>query len=127
MEILNVLAAGVAAWFFGAVWYMTLAKSWMAASGLDLETVNNKNPLPYIVSLIGAIVVAGMMRHVLMQAGIESMGKAVLTGLGMGLFIVLPWMTNNVLYGQKDKRLIWMDGGYPVVGMAIMGFVLTLF
>ena len=127
MEFINVLAAGVATWIFGAIWYMSISKSWMAASGLTEETINNKNPLPYIVSLIGAIVVAGMLRHVLAGSGIDTVGKGLLTGLGMGAFIVSPWIINNVLYGQRDKRLIWMDCGYPVIGMAIMGVVLNLF
>ena len=127
MEYLNVIAAGVATWIFGAIWYMSISKSWMDASDLTEETIDNKNPLPYIVSLIGAIVVAGMMRHVLAGSGIDTVGKGLLTGLGMGAFIVSPWIINNVLYGQRDKRLIWMDCGYPVIGMAIMGVVLNLF
>lgn len=127
MELLNVIAAGVATWIFGAIWYMVISKGWMQASGLTPETINNKNPLPYIVSLIGAIVVAGMLRHILAQAGIESVGKALMTGLGLGAFVVSPWIVNNVMYGQRDKRLIWMDCGYPVIGMAIMAVVLTLF
>ena len=127
MEYLNVIAAGVATWIFGAVWYMSISKAWMDASDLTEETINNKNPLPYIVSLVGAIVVAGMMRHVLAGAGVDSVGKGLLTGLGLGAFIVSPWIINNVLYGQRDKRLIWMDCGYPVIGMAIMGVVLHLF
>ena len=127
MEYLNVIAAGVATWIFGAVWYMSISKAWMDASDLTEETIDNKNPLPYIVSLVGAIVVAGMMRHVLAGAGVDSVGKGLLTGLGLGAFIVSPWIINNVLYGQRDRRLIWMDCGYPVIGMAIMGVVLNLF
>ncbi len=127
MEILNVLAAGAAAWVFGAVWYMAISKGWMEASGLTPETIDNKNPVPYIVSLIGAILVAGMLRHVMASAGIDTMLKALMTGGGLGLFAVLPWIVNNVLYGQRDKRLIWMDGGYPVIGMTIMGVVLHAF
>ena len=127
MEYLNVVAAGVAAWIFGAVWYMTLAKSWMKASGLTEETIDGKNPVPYIVSLIGAIIVAGMLRHVMAGAGITEIGKAVTTGLGLGAFVVCPWMINNIMYGQRDKQLIWMDCVYPIIGMGIMGLVLTLF
>lgn len=127
MEFLNVIAAGVAAWVFGAVWYMTIAKSWMAASGLTEETINAKDPKPYIISLIGAIIVAGMLRHILAMAGIEGVGKSLVTGLGMGAFIVSPWMINNVMYARRDKGLIWMDCGYPIIGMGIMGIVLALF
>ncbi|MCG6903686.1 MAG: DUF1761 family protein [Rhodobacter sp.] len=127
MEYINVIAAGVAAWIFGAVWYMTIAKTWMQASGLTEEDIKETNALPYVVSLIGAIVVAGMMRHILAGAGIDSIGKAILTGVGMGAFIVSPWMINNVLYSNRDRQLIWMDCGYPVIGMGIIGFVLALF
>ena len=127
MEILNVVAAGVAAWIFGAVWYMTIAKTWMAASGLNEEQARSVGALPYIVSLVGAIVVAGMLRHVLAGAEIVTVGKALITGLGMGAFIVLPWMINNVLYAARPKELIGMDGGYPIIGMGIMAVVLTLF
>ena len=46
---------------------------------------------------------------------------------GLGLFVVSPWIVNNVLYSQRDKRLIWMDGIYPVGGMTVMAIVLQLF
>lgn len=127
MEYINVLAAGVVTWIFGAIWYMSIAKQWMAATGLTEEDVNQKEPLPYVVSLIGAILVAGMMRHILSGTGIDSVGKGLLTGLGLGVFVVSPWIVNNVLYSTRDRRLIWMDCGYPVIGMGIMGVVLTLF
>ena len=127
MEILNVLAAGFAAWVFGAIWYMSISKGWMEASGLTPDTIDNKNPVPYIASLIGAILVAGMLRHVMASAGIDTMLKALMTGAGLGLFGVLPWIVNNVLYGQRDRRLIWMDGAYPVIGMTIMAIVLHAF
>ena len=32
---LAVLAAAVAAWLFGAAWYMALSKPWMAATKID--------------------------------------------------------------------------------------------
>ena len=126
MEILSVIAAAVAAWAFGAVWYMKLAETWMDASGLTPDTIDNKNPVPHIVSLVGAILVAGMLRHIMTQAGIDTFLKALMTGLGLGLFVVLPWIVNNVLYGQRDRRLIWLDGGYPVIGVTIMAIVIWL-
>ena len=127
MEILNVLAAAVAAWMFGAIWYMSISKGWMDATGVTEDQVNNGSKLPYLVSLIGAILVAGMLRHVLAGAGITEIGKSITTGVGLGLFVVCPWIVNNILYGMRDRRLIWMDGLFPVVGMGIMGLVLALF
>ena len=39
MGLLNVIAAGAAAWVFGAIWYTIMAKPWMKATGLTEEQV----------------------------------------------------------------------------------------
>ncbi len=127
MGILSVILAAAAAWIFGAVWYGVIGRQWMAASGLTEETVNRSNPAPYIVSFICAILVAGMFRHILSMTGIESLGKSALMGLGLGLFIAAPWIATNVMFSQRDRGLIWMDGAYPTIGMALMGVVFALF
>ena len=49
-----------------------------------------------------------------------------LTGLGLGLFVVAPWIATNVMFSQRSRSLIWMDGVYPVVGCALMGLILTI-
>ncbi len=127
MDIVNVIVAALVAWAFGAAWYMIIGKQWMEASGLTEESIDPKNFAPHVVSLAGAIVVAWMMHFVLGWANVESVSVAILTGLGLGLFVVCPWMVNNIVYGQRDRRLIWMDGLYPVAGMAIISAVLVLF
>ena len=126
MGFISVLVAAIAAWIFGAVWYWIIAKPWMAASGLTEESIDRKNPMPYIVSFVCTVLVAGMTRHVLASAGVDSLGKAILTGFGLGLFIVTPWIATNVMFSQRDKGLIWMDGVYPTIAMALMAAVLVL-
>ncbi len=127
MDFVNIIVAALVAWVFGAAWYMVIGKQWMEASGLTEDSINPKDFKPHAVSLAGSIVVAGMMHFVLGRAGIETVSSALFTGLGLGLFVVSPWMINNVLYGQRDSRLIWMDGAYPVIGMSIISVVLVLF
>ena len=131
MELLNVLAAAIASYAFGAVWYMTLAKPWMAASGVavgnDGQPKNRANPIPYIVSIICTIIVAGMMRHVFSLAGIDTAGKGLIAGLGIGLFLVMPWIATNYTFADRPKALILIDGGYATIGCTIIGLVLTLF
>jgi hypothetical protein len=127
MGFLSVIAAAVAAWIFGAIWYGVIARQWMAASGLTEETINRSNPAPYIVSFICTVLVAGMTRHVLVTSGVDTFGKGLLTGLGLGLFVAAPWIATNVMFAQRDRGLIWMDGVYPTVGMALMGAILTMF
>ena len=68
MEIVKVLAAAAGSWVFGAIWYMVLAKPWMEASGIvigdDGRPKNGSSPLPFVLSAICMILVAGLMRHV---------------------------------------------------------------
>lgn len=126
MGVVAVLAAAVAAFVWGAVWYMAMAKPWMAASGLSEDTINRSNPVPYVISIVGLILVAGMMRHTFVMAGIDTLGKGLMAGLGVGLFIVLPWIATHYAFGQRPMRLIAIDAGYHVIGCAIIGVVLTL-
>lgn len=131
MGIVSVLVAAIAGYAFGTVWYMALAKPWMAASGVEVgpdgNPVNSKNPVPYIVAFIMAVLVAGMMRHVFSMAAIDTLIKGLMAGAGMGLFIAAPWIVNNVMFSNRPKALALIDGGYAAGGCTVIGIVLALF
>ncbi len=95
MGLISVIVAAIAAYAFGAIWYMALSKPWMEAAGgvetgEDGKPVNASDPKPYIVAFLMAVLVAGMMRHIFMMAGIDTLAKGFTTGLGLGLFIAAP-------------------------------------
>jgi len=73
------------------------------------------------------IVVSGMMRHVFAMSGIETFSSGLVSGLGIGLFFISPWIMINNAYGDRPFRLTLIDGGYATFGCAIIGAVLTLF
>lgn len=130
MEVISVVAAAAASYIFGAIWYMSLAKPWMASSGVEVgedgQPANRSNPVPYIVSFVCAVIVAGMMRHMFALAGIDELGKGVVAGLGIGLFLATPWIATNYTFSGRPKALIVIDGGYATIGCMVMGAVLTL-
>lgn len=131
MGFLSVVIAAIANFAFGAVWYMTLAKPWMAASGVAVDEngkpANNADPVPYITSFVAALLVAGMMRHVFALSEIETFGKGLTSGFGIGLFMVTPWIATHYGFGGRPLRLVLIDGGYATFGCAVIGAVLTLF
>lgn len=130
MQFLAVIAAALAAYAFGAFWYMTLSKPWIKASGLtkeQMQDVKAKKATPFIVSGLMMVVVAGMMRHMLGMAGIDTPGGAALAGFGLGAFIATPWIVTNHGYEMRPVMLTLIDGGYAVIGCTIMGLVLGLF
>lgn len=129
MEIVSVLVAAAAAYGFGAVWYMTLSKPWIAASGVPVNEKGhpaNSSITPFILSAIAALLVAGMMRHVFGMAGIDSIGKGLLAGLGLGAFVATPWTMINNAYGGRPAMLTVIDGGHTTIACGIIGAVLGL-
>lgn len=130
MGFVSVIAAAIAAYVFGAVWYMTMAKPWMAASGVEVgddgRPANSKSPLPYIVSILCLIIVAGMMRHMFALSGITEPVKGLTAGFGTGLFLATPWLATNYTFAGRPRALIVLDGVYATGGCTIIGLVLTL-
>ena len=130
MGLLSVIVAAVATFAFGAAYYMALAKPWMEAAGIEVgEDGNPKNsgsPVPYIVSFVMIILVAGMMRHTFALSGIEGAGKGLISGLGVGAFFISPWIFINTGYSDRPWKLALIDSGYATLGCAVMGLVLTL-
>jgi hypothetical protein len=129
MGYLSVLLAALAGFIFGAVWYSVLSKPWVAASGIRMGPdgkPENYGPTPFILSGFAMILVAGMMRHTFVLSGIDRWDEGLISGLGIGLFFISPWIMINNAYGQRPFRLTLIDGGYATFGCAIIGLVLTL-
>ena len=131
MGFLSVIVAGIAAFVFGAIWYSVLAKQWVEASGVETDDTgqpaNRSNPVPYIAGLIAAILVAGMMRHMFQLSGIDTVGKGLLSGLGIGLFLASPWIVTCYGFAGRPRKLTMIDCGYAMGGCAVAGIVLNLF
>ena len=131
MEIINVIVAAVVAFAAGAVWYMKLADHWMEAAaikkGRDGKPEGGDNPMLYGFTFLMQLIVAGMMRHVFELAGIDTLGKGLVAGLGIGLFFITPWIGINNAYGGRPAKLTMIDGGYATLACTIMGIILVLF
>ena len=127
MEFINVIAAAIAAFAFGAAWYMSFAKPWMAATGMTQEQQNGAGAVPYILAFLGAVLTAGMMRHIFAAAGIEGIGSGIISGFGIGLFIAAPWIINNCAFEGRPASLMFINGGYAAGGCTVIGLVLNLF
>lgn len=123
--MLYVILGGIAGWLWGAVWYSIMAKSWMADVGLTEDTIDRKNPVPYIAAVVLAILCAGMMRHVFVSSGVDTMAKAVMSGAGLGAFVAAPWLATNYLFAQRPTRLIMIDALYAIGGCTVIGIVLS--
>ena len=126
MEYVRVIAAALAAFAFGAGWYLAMARPWMAASGVTAEQQRRGGAMPFVIGLVAMVLVAGMMRHVFATSGVATLGAGVVSGAGIGAFLVMPWVAMNYAFAQRPVALTVIDGVNAVAGCAIIGAVLTL-
>ena len=131
MEVLNVIAAAAGAFGFGAVWYTSMAKPWIKAAGVPVDAAGkpqgNGSAMPFVVGFVAMVIVAGMMRHVFASAGVVTLGAGFVSGLGIGAFLITPWVAMNYAFAARPAMLSLIDGVNAVVGCAIIGAILTLF
>lgn len=129
MELLSVVAAAIGTFAFGAVWYITLSRQWIAAS--RIQTGPDGRPegggSAMAIGFVALLIVAGMMRHLFASSGIATLGAGIVAGFGIGAFLITPWVVMNYAYGQRGCQLMVIDGAYSTIGCAIMGAILTLF
>lgn len=129
MGFTSVIIAAIAAFAAGAAYYMLLSKPWMEASGIKVGAdgkPENNSPAPYIVALICMIIVSGMMRHIFALSGITDLSKGLVSGIGIGLFFISPWIFLNTGYSNRPWKLAVIDSGYAIIACGIIGAILTV-
>jgi hypothetical protein len=131
INYLAILIAAVAAWIAGAVWYMVLAKPWMAASGISHEKMEEcrKRPgafLPFIYAfaadIIMAWVLAGLLGH--LGAGQVTLRNGAISGAFCWLGFVVTTMLVNYSFGMRSRMLLLIDGAYWLVVLVLMGAII---
>jgi hypothetical protein len=130
MNWLAILIATIAGFAFGAAYYMSLSKPWLAASGKTKEQIaaeGKGSPLPFIISIVAlavmAVVLAGTIGH--LGTGQMTLRNGVITALFMWVGFVITTMAVNNAFGQRKASLTVIDGihwlGVLVIQGAIVG------
>ena len=124
INYLAVLLAAVGAFAWGAAYYMTLSKQWLAAVG---RTEPNKSPAPFIISFVALLVMgtvlAGSVGH--LGPGQVTLRNGIVSGLFMWVgFVATTVFVNNAYPGRKYMLSIldsihWL--GVLVIQGAIIG------
>ena len=110
MEYLQVLLAAVAAYAFGAVWYITLSKPWIAAAGIAVDASGKpqggRSPMPMVIGFVCVLLVAGMTRHIFGMAQMDTLSEGLMGGFGLGAFIITPWVAMCYNYAMRPVRFL---------------------
>ena len=131
INYLAVIAAAVAAFAIGAVWYSPLAfgRQWIALMAIndeDMEKMRKSAGPAYAVSFVTYVVMAFVLAHIVdwMQA------TTLLAGAHAGLFCWFGFAATigltATLYRNQNLKLYVLDAAYQLVYMAVMGAILAV-
>jgi hypothetical protein len=128
INYLAILIAAVAGFAFGAVYYISLSKQWLAAIGMTKEALAaRRSPVPFVVTIVALLimawVLAGGIGH--LGPGRVTLQNGVISALFMWLGFVITTLAVNNSFGQRRPRLTVIDGihwlGVLVIQGAIVG------
>jgi hypothetical protein len=125
---LAVILATFASWALGAVWYMVLAKQWLASIGKTRDQISGKDPTPYIWSVVVQLVMAVALAMLTPQIfGATN----IVTGLQAGFVLWLGFVITSMIQGHRYQGAKWsltlIDGGYLLGVLLVQGLVIGFF
>jgi len=120
------IVAGLVHFAFGAVWYTVFSQAWLVGIGKTREQImadNGNSPMPYIIGVVTAIIVAYTLAWLLPKLGAQSVAGGIRTGVMLALTLVATTLALN--YGFEGRSLsLWLiNAGYMVIGMGVMGAI----
>ena len=125
---LAVVAAGIAAFMVGGVWYSVLfGKMWMAERGITVEEAKARGAntgMMFGITIVLDLVIAFVLDHTLGTYGDPSMSLTLMIAGGIALGFIIPAMAVNHLYQQATLKHFLIDAGHWLAAMLAMGVVL---
>jgi hypothetical protein len=129
INYLAVLAATLASFGFGAVWYMSLSKRWLAAverTPEEVKAVGRPAWLPFALSLALEFVMAYILARTIEAVGAADLSGGLLTGFAAAVGFALPVTAINYIYPARKAALTLIDGGHWLGVLLIQGAVIGL-
>ncbi len=128
MEI-NLLAAFLASFtglVLGYLWYSVLfAKSWQKLAGVSDSQMQKGMPMRALGSYFFTLVMA------LNLAAFIGPGQSALFGLFAGLAAGLGWVSmalgSNYLFEHRPMKLYFINSGYNIILLSLMGLIIGFF
>jgi hypothetical protein len=127
---LEVLAAAVAYFIVGAVWYLpaTFGKPWMRSIGWEPDPAERPNPAIYMAPLLTSIVSAVSLGMLAAATGTDTASEGVALGLVVGIGLAGSVLLVTALFDpKKPQQGVWfvITAGYHLVGILLASVIIA--
>jgi len=127
----SILAAAIAAWIFGTIYYSVLCNAWLAAQGETADTMKVKNAgkpvvakaAPFVISFIAELVMAAALSGIMVHSGFSTARQGAIAGALCWLGFVLTTIAVNNAYAMRRPLLTVIDAGHWLGALIIIGAV----
>ena len=132
VNFLSVLVAAVASWIFGAIYYTTLGKLWLAAQGKTADSCKIENAgkstaakvAPFTLSFVGAVIMGVVLYGILVHTGKFTLRAGVISGAFCWLGFVLTTVAVNNAYTGRKLMLTVIDTAHWLGVLVIIGGII---
>lgn len=125
IDLVAVLAAAVASFAAGAVWYGLFGKPWARAARLT-ETELRLRPLLLVTSFLCQLLMALIFAGIIYHAGPMSVGNGVLSAVLVWTGFFATSLTVNHRFQGASWGLTLIDGGHWLAVLLVQGVILGL-
>ena len=122
-----VLVAGISSFVLGGVWYSPalFGNAWMKDNNLSMEQIKKGNfGKIYGIAFILSLVMSANLAMFLNDAKTD-VARGATAGFLAGIWVLCAVATHG-LFEHKPGRLIFINGGYSVVALMLMGAIIGL-
>ena len=132
---LSIVAAAVAAWLFGGIYYSATSKFWLAAQGKTMEQCQAEQAAksgaakvaPFIVVFIAEIIIAWALYGLLVHMNAFTLRGGVISAVLCWFSFVVTTLTSNYAFHGRRTMLSVIDsvawlGAFVIIG-AIVGWM----
>lgn len=126
MNWLAILAATLAGFAIGGVWYGPLfGNAWLAALGKKLEDLE-PTPMPYIISFVTSLITAFVLAMLILALGVNDVFGGLYLGIAVGVGFIATAMASDAAFCGWGLRLFLIQAGYRVTYSIVMGIILAV-
>jgi hypothetical protein len=124
-----IVAAAIASFLFGGVWYGVLSDKWLAAIGKTEDQLKAKSmpslyALTFAAQLVMAWVLAGLMVHMAKDGVVVTPRFGLITAAICWAGFVATTLAINHGYQHARRELTLIDGGHWLGVMLLQGAIL---
>jgi hypothetical protein len=126
INLIAVVAAAIASFVFGAVWYGVLGKAWMTAAGLS-EAQTKPDPVTLAIALFCQLVMAFVFAGVIYHTGETSIRTGIISAVMIWVGIVMTTQIVNHRFQSMPWSLTLIDGGHWFGVLLVQGVLIGWF